>query len=179
VAARAAGDGVVLTVSGELDIAVAAALGTRVDAALAEGHIRIVMNLRDLTFCDCAGLAALLRARRLAVEHNGWVRLAAVQPRVARIIQLAGLATVFPCHPDNAAAFNGSLLASPARTSDPPPRQTSLPAVRTRHARQRPPPVARPGNGPPRPPCRRGVDQGPDSRVARPRLWTSGLRSHR
>ncbi|MEY9857809.1 anti-anti-sigma factor [Catenulispora sp. GAS73] len=160
VAARAARDGVVLTVSGELDIAVAAALGTRVDAALAQGHIRLVVNLRDLTFCDCAGLTALLRARRLAMERDGWVRLAAVQPRVARIIQIAGLVTVLPCHPDNAAAFNGSLLASPAATSGPPPRPPGAPgppAVRSRHARQRPPPVAWPGSGPPWPaPARPG-----------------------
>jgi len=155
VAARAARDGMVLTVSGELDLAVAAALGTRVDAALAQGHIRLVMNLRDLTFCDCAGLGALLRARRLALEHNGWVRLAAVQQRVARIIQIAGLATVLPCHPDSAAAFNGSPLVPPAAASSPPPRPPGPlgpPAVRNRHARQRPPPVARPGDRPPWPP---------------------------
>ncbi len=150
VTTRADRDGAVLTVSGELDLAVAAALGTRVEAALAQGYTRLVMDLRDLTFCDCAGLTALLRARRSATEHNGWVRLAAVQPRVARIIQIAGLAAAFPCHLDNAAAFNGSLPVPPAEKPVRRARSADPPTIRSRPPRQRPPPVALPRNRPAR-----------------------------
>lgn len=142
VTTRADRDGAVLTVSGELDIAVATELGTRVDAALAQGHVRLVLDLRDLTFCDCAGLTAFLRARRSATELNGWVRLAAVHPRVARIIQIAGLATAFPCHLDNAAAFNGSLPSPPADKPVQRARSADPPTIRSRPPPQRPPPVA-------------------------------------
>ncbi|MFD0635489.1 STAS domain-containing protein [Catenulispora yoronensis] len=108
-------DGAVLALSGELDVAVAAGFDADVNAAVAQGMVRLVLDLSDLDFCDCCGLSALVRARRLALERHGWVRLARVPPRLTRIIRIAGLGSAFPCYPSVDDAFDNT--QRPIRTS--------------------------------------------------------------
>jgi anti-anti-sigma factor len=105
VATRPEHDGAVLVVSGELDVAVAAGLGACFDAALSHGLIRMVLDLHGLDFCDCAGLGAFVRGHRLTLARDGWVRLARVQPRVARIVRIGGLGAVFGGYDSTDAAF--------------------------------------------------------------------------
>ena len=99
--------GIVLSLGGELDVAVTSELLARVRTLADDGHIRIVMDMRHVTFCDCAGLSALLSAQRIAHDAGGWVRLARIEPPTLRIIALAGLAVPLAGHPSAAAAFVG------------------------------------------------------------------------
>jgi anti-anti-sigma factor len=55
--------GLVLTVSGELDLATAPELRKRLETAIDSGTTRIVVDLRDVTFMDSIGLAAVVHAR--------------------------------------------------------------------------------------------------------------------
>jgi anti-anti-sigma factor len=55
--------GLVLTLSGELDLATAPELRKRLVAAVDSGTTRIVVDLREVTFMDSIGLAAVLHAR--------------------------------------------------------------------------------------------------------------------
>jgi anti-sigma B factor antagonist len=105
--------GAVLTLSGELDVAVAAGFGVGVDTVIAQGLVRLVLDLSALDFYDCSGLTALLRARRSATERHGWVQLARVPPRPARFIRIAGLSGAFPCYPGIDDAFNGTQVPTP------------------------------------------------------------------
>ncbi len=75
---------VVLTVFGELDIATAPELRTRLTAALGSGMSRIVVDLRSLSFLDSVALATLLQVRtrlgsagRMAVvvDPDSYIRL--------------------------------------------------------------------------------------------------------
>ncbi len=113
VASRATRDGAVLALVGELDIAVADQVAECVDAALAQGLVHLVLDLRDLSFCDCAGLTALLRARRLALAQQGWVRLAQVPARIEHLLRIAGLGDVFVCYPGVGEAFSDHHGRSP------------------------------------------------------------------
>ncbi|WP_330260935.1 STAS domain-containing protein [Streptomyces sp. NBC_00539] len=81
---RTACERTTVTVFGEIDIATGPLLQDALDKALATGTPRIDVDFSHVTFCDCAGLAVLLRARadarargiRLGVSQVGipWVR---------------------------------------------------------------------------------------------------------
>ncbi len=86
----------VVRLDGELDIASSGALTQRLSDLLSQGHTRIVVDLTHLTFCDAAGLRAFVRASRLATTHRGWLRIAAAQPRMTRIISIADLSRMLP-----------------------------------------------------------------------------------
>ena len=53
----------VLTVSGELDLATSPELRERLGTAIDSGMTRIVVDLRDVAFMDSIGLAAVVQAR--------------------------------------------------------------------------------------------------------------------
>ena len=76
--------GLVVTVSGELDVATTPALCDHLDAALEAGTRRLVIDLCELSFLDSIALAAIVQARRrlpeggrmaLAVDPSSYVML--------------------------------------------------------------------------------------------------------
>ncbi|MGV9254608.1 STAS domain-containing protein [Streptomyces sp. NPDC003697] len=58
-----------------------------------------VVDLGGVTFMDSSGINALITAHQAAREHGTWLRLAAPQDAVSRVIQLVGVDTLIPCHP--------------------------------------------------------------------------------
>jgi anti-anti-sigma factor len=87
-----AGDGTArIRPSGELDMATAAQLEARFDAAHQAGFRRLVADLRELDFIDSTGLTLLARWS-LGAERDGYEF--AVIPgsnRIRRVIDLTGL----------------------------------------------------------------------------------------
>ena len=67
--------GLVLTVSGELDIATAPALRARLDAAAEAGTHRLVIDLSAVSFLDSVALATILHAKQ-RLPHDGKIALA-------------------------------------------------------------------------------------------------------
>jgi anti-sigma B factor antagonist len=76
--------GLVLIVSGELDIATAPALRDRLETAIKDGKHRLVIDLRAIDFLDSVALATIVHARKelpedgklaLAVEPGSYVML--------------------------------------------------------------------------------------------------------
>ena len=67
--------GLVLTVSGELDIATAPALRDRLDAAAEAGTHRLVIDLSAVSFLDSVALATILHAKQL-LPDDGRIALA-------------------------------------------------------------------------------------------------------
>src|SRR3954453_14838704 len=62
--------GLVLTVSGELDIATAPSLRDRLTAAIDAGRFRLVTALSAIDFLDSVALAAIVHAKRLLPDHG-------------------------------------------------------------------------------------------------------------
>lgn len=62
--------GVVLAVSGELDIATASALRDRLDAAIKAGKQRLVIDLFGVDFLDSVALATIVHARKELPEEG-------------------------------------------------------------------------------------------------------------
>ena len=74
--------------AGEVDTANAADLETRLCQALDEGARDVVVNLRDVTFIDSAGLTALLRAAENARWRYGHLFLTRPTEQTRRILAL-------------------------------------------------------------------------------------------
>jgi anti-sigma B factor antagonist len=92
---QARGNLAVVTVSGELDID--SAPGLEADLApVADAGRPLILDLAGLRFCDCAGLSLFLRLQQRARAAGGSLHLAALTPRVLRVITAARLADVLP-----------------------------------------------------------------------------------
>jgi anti-sigma B factor antagonist len=91
-------DGIrVVEVRGELDLATAAVLCSRLDAARAGADRRLVVDLSGLEFCDSTGLRALLGAAQEVSVSAG--RLAVVMPQggdVRRLFEITGAGEFLP-----------------------------------------------------------------------------------
>ena len=112
---RARGKLAVVAVSGELDID--SAPGLEADLApVADAGRPLIVDLAGLRFCDCAGLSLFLRVQQRARAAGGSLHLAALTPRVLRVIAAARLADVLPITgsvADTVAALNQAAIAAP------------------------------------------------------------------
>jgi anti-anti-sigma factor len=84
----------VLQLSGDLDLASAAATARRVRRYLGQlpAGADPIIDLSAVTFLDSQGIHALVRASE---EHGGPVQLRGVPPLILRTLELAGLESVF------------------------------------------------------------------------------------
>jgi anti-anti-sigma regulatory factor len=95
---------------------------------------KIVVDLSLVPMCDSGGLNVLLEAHRMAASRGGWLRLAAAQPFVRRVLELTNLTRALLIHGTvaDAADMNneavrtrdraaGSALSTPRRLSSPSP----------------------------------------------------------
>lgn len=90
-----AGDVGRIEIAGELDITGTEPLGAAVDAALASGAQRVLIDLGRTSFIDSTGLALLLQAERAAHAADRPLRVVAPAGSEARVfVNLAGLGRV-------------------------------------------------------------------------------------
>ncbi|MFF3674547.1 STAS domain-containing protein [Streptomyces sp. NPDC002120] len=75
-------------VSGEIDFDNATLLGEVLLAALASHRATLLVDLEQVTFCDCAGLNILLTARRAALRAGRGLHVTAAGCRVERLLNL-------------------------------------------------------------------------------------------
>ena len=85
----------VVSASGEVDVASAPALRTRLDELLEAGAARMVIDLEDVDFIDSTGLGVLVGALRRARAANGDVRPVCTNPRILKVFEATGLHEVF------------------------------------------------------------------------------------
>ncbi|HLU34099.1 MAG TPA: STAS domain-containing protein [Natronosporangium sp.] len=80
-----------VAVSGDLDLATAAELERKVERLVAGGTNRLVVDLHHVSFCDSAGLNALVRARNRCDAAGGWLRITRPVGEVAEVLRISGL----------------------------------------------------------------------------------------
>jgi anti-anti-sigma factor len=66
-----------------------------VQALFREGYRRLIVDLRSVPDIDSAGVRALVRGHTTAQRLGGSFRVASLNPRVRRVLELAGLDAVF------------------------------------------------------------------------------------
>ena len=92
VAARPEG-GSVVTVFGELDVAVTPALRQAFEKAMEKYGEPVVVDMRACSFVDSSGIATLVGAARRLHDEGSMITIQGAQERVRRILDLAGLAS--------------------------------------------------------------------------------------
>ena len=98
---------VVVTPRGELDIVSAPAVRERLLSLLSPDATRLVIDMSAIRYADASGLAVLVSTQRRAVLLGGTLRLAALQPEVARVLTAAGLGRDLAVYPSVQAAIAG------------------------------------------------------------------------
>lgn len=92
---RAVGGTTVVELHGEIDILTAPPLMECLGDLTAVVRPDLVVDLRTLSFIDCAGMGLLCRARNRVIARHGQLRLVTDSGRFLRILRGAGLEGVF------------------------------------------------------------------------------------
>jgi anti-sigma B factor antagonist len=93
------GHACVVRVGGDIDIATAEALRSRLLQLADEGHVNQVLSLEGDVFLDSAGLGAVVSIRRRLQVLGGALVLACSNEIVLRLLRLTSLDKVVAVHP--------------------------------------------------------------------------------
>lgn len=105
--ARQAGDVVILDLEGNLTIGENnTTLHNAVRRLLAEGKIKILLNLAGVRWVDSSGLGALIAVYTTITRDGGQVKLLHLALNVQDIMAITKLSTVFEVYEDELAALN-------------------------------------------------------------------------
>ena len=86
----------IIRIAGELDLAAGDVVAEAVSVGLVAlsrpngGEAEVQLDLSDVRFMDCVGLATVLRAKRLAESHGCVLRIGACSPAVRLLLVLSG-----------------------------------------------------------------------------------------
>lgn len=90
--------------SGRIDSANAGEFGEALNSALNSGRSQIVLDLTSVEYMSSAGLREMVTAMKKARQGTGDVRLASPSERVAEVLELAGLDSIFQIYPNQVEA---------------------------------------------------------------------------
>lgn len=82
-------EGVIVRVSGEVDIVTAPVLQRHLDSAIASGRPTVVIDLSATTFLDARGVGALVAARKQITRNGGRLVLRKPPALVRRVLEVA------------------------------------------------------------------------------------------
>lgn len=85
------GDAATCRLSGELDASNAATLRTQLEAVVADGHTRLVLDVGELEFIDSTGLRAIVLVDETCREAGGALILHEPTEVVRRVLRIAGV----------------------------------------------------------------------------------------
>jgi anti-sigma B factor antagonist len=94
----------VARITGNVDAITADELLARLEAAIEEGHVRLVGDLSGVSYTSSAGLRAMLAAMKQTRRRGGDFRLAGVNDRVRKVLELSGFTSILRLYPDVDAA---------------------------------------------------------------------------
>jgi anti-sigma B factor antagonist len=122
---------VVVTLPREIDLTNASEAQDALGRALEGGTPVVIADAGETTFCDCAGVRALIRAHRRAIAAGAELRVASpTSAKVRRILELTGAAQVLDTYPTLTAARDRPVPAPGAQ-----PLRAQAPATHAQSGR--------------------------------------------
>jgi anti-sigma B factor antagonist len=103
--ARRVGDQAVVTMAGEIDLTNAGDMRQALLAAVSDGPAALIIDMSGTTFCDSAGVQAIVDAYHQATANRTQIRLVATV--ILRILTLTGVDQLIPTYPSLEAALAG------------------------------------------------------------------------
>jgi anti-sigma B factor antagonist len=91
-------------VSGRLTSFEADGFRDAIQQLLAQGKLRIVLNLTGLEYLDSSGIGELARNYLAVVKKGGAMKVVGLAPKVEEILKITRLYQVFPEFPDEESA---------------------------------------------------------------------------
>lgn len=98
------GQTAVVRLPAEIDLTIADGAREALLAVLNQGALGLVADMTATTFCDSAGITALVRAARRAAATGATMRLAVTAQPVLRVLSLVGIDRLIEIHPSVDAA---------------------------------------------------------------------------
>jgi anti-sigma B factor antagonist len=89
---------------GAADATEADKIGATLDTQIKSGYTRLVADLSQLEFINSAGLRAFVQALKDSNRKGGDFRLASLQPRFVKVLEITGFTSLFKRYPTVAAA---------------------------------------------------------------------------
>lgn len=94
----------VVSLAGELDAA-DPSWAQRLAASVDTGRLHVVVDMLNVTFIDSSVVRELILAHKRLADQDGWLRLVYTHHLIARVIEICGLADIFPQYPTVDAAL--------------------------------------------------------------------------
>jgi anti-anti-sigma factor len=94
-----------MTLPAEVDVSNAGQVLEDLLAVFAQGASLVVADMSATTFCDSAGVTALVRAMRKAKASAAGLRVAASAPVVTRVLAITGVDQLIDIYPSVRAAM--------------------------------------------------------------------------
>jgi anti-sigma B factor antagonist len=89
----------VVSVIGNIDALTSDEVANALTSLVAQGQVKLVLDLGKVSFMSSAGLRAILVALKETRSHNGDLRLADAQLGVDKVLQLSSFTTILKCFP--------------------------------------------------------------------------------
>lgn len=102
---RQLGDVTIVDVRGRFTLIEGEAVHELLQDLFSDGKLKVLLNLRDVTYLDSSGVGMLMRALYSARKNNAELRAVDLSARVQEVLRLANLHTVFADFPNEAAAL--------------------------------------------------------------------------
>lgn len=96
----------VLAITGSIDSLNADELSTHFAQSISQGSARLVADFSHVNYTSSAGLRALLGTVKSCRLAGGDLRMAAVQPQVQRVLDIAGFSSILSIYPEVRAAVD-------------------------------------------------------------------------
>jgi anti-sigma B factor antagonist len=80
------------------------ALGNLLRDLRSQGHVKILLNMRDVSYIDSSGMGEMVSGLTEASHKGGSLKLLGLTPRVKDLLRITKLQSIFDVHEDEAQA---------------------------------------------------------------------------
>ena len=92
---RRENDNFKIEVTGRIDVYTASAVGEAIQSAVADGALRVTLDLTSVSIVDSSGLGTLVGNAQTLKSMGGSISLVGMRPRLKRVLEITGLCRYF------------------------------------------------------------------------------------